>query len=284
MTHNLSSLYNQFRTIAALTATIFALIPIASVSFAQTTREAEWLLAQQTTKNLEIESITHDGVDRTLNPGEIFTITMRGTTGVQASFLLIGDKHTLREISAKEIAPGTYQSKILVSAKERVVEGAVVGRLQRGKQVVYIAASQAFTYSRSIARNSLITIVPPASTEDSQTSSSEDTTKTNLRPLFTSHSNGDAIDNNGFIIKGQTQPHAEVKITVTSTVSLIGELIQLKGDTLIDQTVKANSEGIFQLPIPPTNTALSGLKYNINAVAILNNQTSQPSQLTLLQR
>ena len=287
MTNNVSSIYNHFYKIAALSATLFAIMPISSVGLAQTTIEADWLIAQQTTNILEIESITHTGVDRALNPGEIFTITMKGTTGVQASFLLIGDKHTIKEISAKEIEPGTYQSKILVSAKERIVEGAVVGRLQQGKQVVYTAASQPFTYTRNIAGNDNIIRPPQLLTENSQTPFQQRplvaTLDKSLRPQFTSHSNGEAIDNNGFVIQGQTQPHAEVKITVTSKLSLIGEFIQLEGDTLIDRTVKANSEGIFQLAIPPTHTAPSGLKYLINAVAILNNQKSEPTQLILVQ-
>ena len=267
----------------ALTATLFAILPISSVGLAQTTVEENWLIAQQITRSLEIESIIHTGVDRALNPGEILTITMKGTTGVQASFLLIGDKHTVREISAKEIAPGTYQSKIFISAKERIVEGAVVGRLQRGQQVIYSAASQAFTYSRDIASKPNIIVSP----EDVQTrftpESSAVTPNKKLRPQFTSHRNGDAIDNNGFMLQGQTQPHAQVKITVTSKLPLIGELIQLQGDTLIDLTIQANSQGIFQLEIPPTNTAPSGLKYLINAVAMLNSQTSESTQLTLVQ-
>ena len=290
MIDNVPLLQNHFYKKVVLIATIFATITISPVCLAQTNIKADWLIGRQITKSLEIDSITHTGVNRALNPGEIFTITMKGTTGVQASFLLIGDKHTIREISAKEIEPGTYQSKILVSAKERIVEGAVVGRLQRGKQVVYSAASQAFTYSRNIARSPIVTSVPSSRlspTDDSQTSlqprSLGSTIDRNLRLQFTSHNNGDAIDNNGFVIQGKTQPHARVKITVTSKLSLIGELIQLEGDTLIDKTVKANSEGIFQLAIPPTHTAPSGLKYFINAVAIVNSQTSEPTQLTLVQ-
>ncbi len=283
--------YNRFYRKAVLIATLLAIISISPVCLGQTKIKADWLIVQQITSRLKIESISHTGIDRALNPGEIFTITMKGTTGVQASFLLIGDKHTIREISAKEIEPGTYQSKILVSAKERIVEGAVVGRLQRGKQVVYSAASQAFTYSRNITSTPNIAISLPSSSssppDDSPTSfpprSLIATIDRNLRPQFTSHSNGDAIDNNGFVIQGKTQPHAQVKITVTSKLSLIGELIQLEGDTLIERTVEANSEGIFQLAIPPTNTAPSGLKYFINAVAILNSQTSEPTQLTLVQ-
>lgn len=271
--------------VLVLIVTILAITPISSVSFAQTSRYVERLTTQETTRNLEIDNITHDGVDRALSPGEILTITMKGTSGVQASFLLIGDKQTIREISAREIAPGTYQSKIPVSARERVVEGAIVGRLQRGKQVVYSAASDAFTYNRNRASTPKFMVSPAP--EDSQPDSDQKPSITpingNLRPRFTSHRNGEAIDSSGFVLQGQTQPYAEVKITVTSKLSLIGEFIQLKGDRLIDQTVRANCEGIFQLPIPPVNTAPSGLKYLINAVASLNNQTSESTQLTLIQ-
>ena len=286
MTNNVSSIDNHLYKLAVLTANLLAIISITPVGLAQTTTETDYLTAQQATKNIEIESVTHNGIDRALNPGEILTITMKGTTGVQASFLIIGDKHRVREITAKEIAPGTYQSRIPISAKERIVEGAVVGRLQRGKQVVYSAASQAFTYSRNIARPPAI-VSPPSPSNNSPTPlqprSLTATNNKNLRPQFTSHRNGDAIDNNGFVIQGQTQPHAKVKITVTSKLSLIGELVQLQGDTLLDRTIQANSQGIFQLEIPPINTAPSGLKYFINAVAIVNSQTSEPTQLTLVQ-
>ncbi|MDJ0688753.1 MAG: hypothetical protein QNJ41_09595 [Xenococcaceae cyanobacterium MO_188.B32] len=286
MTNNVSSIDNHLYKLAILTANLLAIISITPVGLAQTTTETDYLTAQQATKNIEIESVTHNGIDRALNPGEILTLTMKGTTGVQASFLIIGDKHRVREITAKEIAPGTYQSKIPISTKERIVEGAVVGRLQRGKQVVYSAASQAFTYSRNIARTPAI--VSPSSPANNSSASFQPrsltaTNNKSLRPQFTSHSNGDAIDNNGFVIQGQTQPHAKVKITVTSKLSLIGELIELQGDTLLDRTIQANSQGIFQLEIPPINTAPSGLKYFISAVAIANSQISEPTQLTLIQ-
>ncbi|MDJ0632361.1 MAG: hypothetical protein QNJ34_04130 [Xenococcaceae cyanobacterium MO_188.B29] len=286
MTNHVSSAYNQFLKVAILTTTIFSITPIFSLSLAQTTIETEWLIAQQTTKSLEIGSITHNGVNRALNPGETLTITMKGTKGVQASFLIIGDKYTVREVSAKEIEPGTYQSNIIVSPRERIVEGAVVGRLQRGKQVLYSAASQAFTYSREIANNPNSPESPQLPTENPSTSSppQANTTDKNLcPPKFTSHRNGEIIDNNGFLIQGKTKPHAKVKITITSKLDLIGELLQFEGDKLIDQTIKANSEGMFQLAVPINSTAPSGLKYIINAVAILNNLKSEPSQLTLVQ-
>ena len=286
MNNNALSIYFK---IVVLTATIMAILSISPVSSAQRTTEAEWQTTEQRPKSLslKIESIIHNGVNRALNPGEILIITMEGTPGVQASFLLINDKNTVREISAQEIAPGTYQSKILVSVKERVVEGAVMGRLQQGRQVIYRAASQAFTYHRNIARTPQVIKPSLPSTEVDQNvfppqASGMEINK-HLHLKFTSHQNREAIDTNGFVLKGQTQPHADVKITITSKLPLIGELIELKGDTLIQQTVKANSQGIFQLAIPPTHTAPSGLKYTIDAVAILNNQTSEPTQLTLVQ-
>ena len=274
---------NHVYKIAAFTAVVLTLISIPSVSFAQTTREAGGLIAQQTVNRLKINSITHNGVDNPLIPGEALTIKMEGTAGVQASFLLIGDKHSVREIRAKETEPGIYQTKIPVSPKERIIEGAVIGRLQQGKQVVYSAASQAFTYSRERANTPGFLLFPPPSTADSQPEQLIATVNSNLRPRFISHSNGDPIDTSGLVIQGQTQPRAIVKITVTSILSLVGELIQIEGNTLVAQTVKANSEGIFQLEIPPTQAAPSGLKYIINAVAILNSQTSEPAQLTLVQ-
>ncbi|MGK7937205.1 MAG: hypothetical protein AB4206_15650 [Xenococcaceae cyanobacterium] len=286
MINNISSAYNQFIKVAILTTTIFSITPIFSLSLAQTTIETEWSVAQQTTKSLEIESIVHNGVNRALNPGETLTLTMKGTNGVQASFLIIGDKYTVREVSAKEIEPGIYQSNILVSPRERIVEGAVVGRLQRGKQVLYSAASQAFNYSRGMANNLTFPQSQQLPTENPPTSSPLQayTFDKNLcPPKFTSHRNGELIDNNGFLIQGQTKPHASVKITVTSQLSLIGELLQFEGDKLMDKTIKANSEGMFQLAVPINSAAPSGLKYIINAVAILNNLKSEPTQLTLVQ-
>ncbi len=260
--------------------------PIAPVTLAQTSTDLERATRPQNTKNLEIERITHDGVERALNPGEILTITMEGTSGVQASFLIIGDKHTIREVRAREITPGTYQSKIPISPRERVVEGAVIGRLQRGKQVVYSAASNIFTHNRN--RASIENNNPPASPSPYVPNESESNSATreinpDLRPQFVSHRNGETIDPNGFVLQGQTRPYAEVKITISSRLPLLGEFVQIEGDKLIEQTVRANSQGIFQLPIPPVDTAPSGLKYLITAVASLNNQISKSTQLTLTQ-
>ncbi len=260
--------------------------PIAPATLAQTRTDLERATRQPNAKNLEIERISHDGVARALNPGEILTITMKGTSGVQASFLIIGDKQTIREVRAREINPGTYQSKIPISHRERVVEGAVIGRLQRGKQVIYSAASNIFTYNRnraSIENNQIPPSPLPYVTNESESNAATREVNRDLRPQFVSHRNGETIDPNGFILQGQTRPHAEVKITISSRLPLLGELVQIEGDKLIEQTVRANSQGIFQLPIPPVDTAPSGLKYLITAVASLNNQTSESTQLTLTQ-
>ena len=266
---------------------VLTAISISQISLAQTTIKTNLFVAQQSSRNLEITSIIHNGSDRPLTPEDTLTIEMKGTAGVQASFLLIGDKQTVQEIPAREIAPGIYQTKIPVSPKERILEGAIVGRLQQGKKVVYSAASQAFTYDRGVANGSVfpLSLQPPTTKPQTalQQEQSVATVNSNLRPQFTSHNDGDAIDTQGFVIHGQTQPHAMVKITVISKLSLVGDLIQVEGDTLVERTVTANPEGIFQLAIPPTKTAPSGLKYIISAVAISNNQTSQPTQLTLVQ-
>lgn len=270
-----------------LIASMGAIDSIASPSMAQPSTGVERSSRQQTTTKLEIDNITHDGVDRALSPGEVLTITMKGTSGVQASFLLIGDKQTIREIRAKEIAPGTYQGRIIVSVRDRLVEGAIMGRLQQGRRVTYSAASNAFTYSRDRANNT--NQIPPSTSFNSPTESAPNPSVTainqDLRPQFTSHRNGEEIDTNGFILQGQTQAHAQVKITIMSQFPIFGNIVQIEGNKLIEQTVRANSEGVFQLPIPPVpvSSTPSGLKYLINAVASLNNQTSPSTELTLVQ-
>ena len=268
------------KVLVLIISTVFSLGSISTITLAQTSIEVERKTAEPNHKNLEIKNITHDGVDRALNPGEFLTITMEGTAGVQASVLILGDKHTIREIRAREITPGTYQSKIPISPRERIVEGAVIGRLQRGRQVVYSAATNIFTYNR----NEIIPATPsPYVPNESEGNSATSNINPDLRPQFVSHRNGETIDPNGFILQGKTQPYAQVKITITSRLPLLGEFIQIEGDRLIEQTVKANNRGIFQLPIPPIDTAPSGLKYLISAVASLNNQTSESTQLTLTQ-
>ena len=265
-----------------LTATLSS-----QISWAQTTIKTSLLVAQQSSQNLKITSIIHNGSDRPLTPADILTIEMKGTAGVEASFLVIGDKQRVQEIPAREIAPGVYQTRIPVSPQQRILEGAIVGRLQQGTQVVYSAASQAFSYDRGVANGSVfpLSLQPPTTNSQNilQSAPSLASVNSNLQLQFTSHNNGDEIDPYGFKIQGQTNPNAMVKITVTSKLPLVGNFIQVEGDTLIDRTITANTEGIFQLTIPPTTTAPSGLQYIIDAVAISNNQTSQPTQLTLVQ-
>lgn len=74
-------------------------------------------------------------------------------------------------------------------------------------------------------------------------------------------------------------------VKVTSELPVLGGVFNVKvgQSTLIDQTVKADNNGYFEVQVPPPSPVTSGLRYNVKAVANNNNQTSQPVELTLVQ-
>jgi hypothetical protein len=243
-----------------------AIVVTPLITIAQNNPESSAITTEKPPKTLQITAISHNVSNRVINVGETLSITIKGTVGVEASILLIGDKQTVQEYQAQETTPGVYVANITLNQGDRFIEGAMIARLQKGSQVIYSAAEQAFSVN---ATNSNQTSSPNQAT-------TTPTTKTVSLPLtITSHQNGDKIANNGIVIQGQTEPNAEVKIKITSSTALVGNMIQIEGDTLIDSIVIA-------LTLPKNPHPTKGLQYQISAIAYQQNSQSRLVQLTLI--
>ncbi len=214
------------------------------------------------------------------------TVTIEATPGVLASVLLVADKHTIRETPAKEISPGIYQATIYFDSNTSIVEGVIMARLQQGKQVIYDAANLPFSVvaadsgeSITLGGSKLSLFTPNNFTAPP----SQVAVNSNIPLIFTSHRNGEIVNGNNLVVMGETQPNAEVRIKVTSSLPIIGNLVQLDGETLVDQTITADTEGNFSFTIPQGTKTVSGLKYVISAIAMLQDQPSKSVELTLVQ-
>ncbi|HEY9646947.1 MAG TPA: hypothetical protein V6C88_11285, partial [Chroococcidiopsis sp.] len=101
-------------------------------------------------------------------------------------------------------------------------------------------------------------------------------------PRFTSHRDGDRVSS-GFTLVGQTRPNATVQIEVVSSVSLL-DVVNLGGQTLVDQDVTANSAGEFRITVPAPQLPVPGTSYRIRATATSGTETSPQTEITLRQR
>jgi hypothetical protein len=154
----------------------------------------------------------------------------------------------------------------------------VVARLQRQNQTTFGAASQPFVMNKQASSGDV-----PSQSEDSSPPVNNQGNTRSLRPLFTSHQNGDRINTRGFTLTGQTQPNAQVTVKVTANLSILGGFVNLANSTLIDQSITADNQGSFQMQVPPPSNLVSGTQYTIQAIARKGNETSQSVQLGLVQ-
>ncbi len=232
---------------------------------------------------LNIESIKYDR-DR-LTSDMALTVTIKATPGVVASVLLMADKHTVREIIAKEISPGIYQGTIYFDSNTRIVEGVIMARLQYGTQVIYdvvdfpVSVTLAQTDDTCSVQNS-----PSALFSNCDSISPQLPVNSQIPLSFISHRNGEIVNSDNLLIMGKTQPNAKVNIKVNSSLPLIGNFIELEGDILVKKTINADREGNFSFMIPQAIKTVSGLKYIISAIAISEAQTSKSVKLTLQER
>lgn len=232
----------------------------------------------QPTANLRVNSVSHNGVNKTLGSDSTFIATINGTPNAQASVLLVKDGQTVRQMAAEQVSPGVYVATFKVAPNEATKEGIVVGRLQGQNQTIYEVASRPFAFSTSAGSAAVPEVQKGTSTQTA--------TNQSLRPLFTSHRSGDEISTRGFTLEGQTQPNATIDVKVTSALPVLGGIFDVKvgQSTLVEQTVTADSNGIFRVQVPASSTVTSGLRYSVTAVASKGNETSRPVELTLVQK
>ncbi|ACK69344.1 conserved hypothetical protein [Gloeothece citriformis PCC 7424] len=242
-------------------------------------RVVSWnFTVNQPTANLNINSVSHNAVNKTLGTDDTFIATINGTPNGQGTILLVKDGETVQEIATQEVSPGVYVATLKVNPNEATREGIVVGRLQGQNQTIYEVASQPFAFSNTATTAA----IPPVQEVENGTVAANQS----LRPLFTNYRSGDEINTRGFTLQGQTLPNATVDIKVTSALPVLGGLfdVNVGQNTLVNQTVTADNNGFFQIQVPAPSTLTSGLRYDVTAVASKGDETSQPVDLTLVQQ
>ena len=233
---------------------------------------------QQPQTKVEITSVTHNAESTALGPGSTFLATIKGTPNANARVLMLENGKTVRQLPVQEVSPGIYVATLNVTAKDNISEGVVVARLQRQNQTTFRAASQPFVMNKQASSGDV-----PSQSEDSSPPANNQVNNRPLRPLFTSHQNGDRINTRGFTLTGQTQPNAQVNVKVTANLSILGGFVNLANSTLIDQSITADNQGNFQMQVPPHSNLVSGTQYTIQAIARKGNDTSQSVQFGLVQ-
>ena len=247
-------------------------------------RVASWSFMVETLQSaLAIDSVTHNATEPLGQDATLLT-TINGTSGVQASVLLIEDGSVVREVQAEEVSSGVYVASYNLTASNVSTETIAVGQLQRGDQKVFAAAPQPVVITASTTAPEVSDVeVSDPSNPTTNTVDNEATDTVPLQPQFTSHSDGDAIDTSGFTLVGRTQPNATVEITVDSTTAVAGGFISLGASNLVDTTVTADLNGEFSVRVPTPIVLTEDTRYQIEASARVGDNVSSTTQLTLEQ-
>lgn len=231
-----------------------------------------WSFTTQSSQpTAQITSVTHSATAGPQAAGSNFRVTINGTPRAQASVLLIEDGRNIREVTAQETSSGVYTATVPVRSGDRVQEGIVIARLQGQGQSTYAAAPQPFQLG-----------VATQPTPSPQPTPTPPPTQGELRPRFTSPTDGGEVDRDGFILVGQTRPNATVDIRVTYRVSVLG--VNVVEQTLVDEEVQADRNGQFQLEVSPPRLPVPGVRYTVRATAHQGNETSPETRITLSQR
>ncbi|NEP58355.1 MAG: hypothetical protein F6K31_15275 [Symploca sp. SIO2G7] len=260
------------------------------------TNDQQWTVGwnfqvQQPQVALEITSVTHNGTNTALGAGSTFLTTINGTPGAKAEVMVL-DGATMRRLPAQEVSRGVYVANLSLGSTDRINDGVVVGRLERGDKTAYGAASQAVVFNPSAS----VTQVSQVETTSTQTTQTTETTQNTLtaapviplRPEFISHKNGDQISTRGFTLEGKTQPNARVRVVVeqaASSSNILGAIATgvLNSRQLLETTVNADSNGRFTVNVPQPRLLDSGIQYSVTATADKDGR-SDTTTLSLTQR
>ncbi len=247
---------------------------------------ATWsFVVQQPQAALNISSVTHNAATEPLGAGGTFLATINGTSGASARVLLLADGQTVREIPAQEVSPGVYVATLNLAAGQQLREGVVVGRLQRQGQTIYGAAAQAAAFTPSGGSTAVTQVPQGGVTQTPGNGGATQTPTGNLRPVFTSHQDGGMVTSEGFTLTGQTQPGALVRVRVFSRLRALGGIISIGGETpLLEQEVRADAQGRFEVRVPRPTVVSSGTQYRVEAAATDGMQVSDVTNLTLTHR
>jgi hypothetical protein len=224
---------------------------------------------------LQLTSVTTNAGVAPLNTGSTLTVTINGTPGLQASVLLIQDGRTVRELPATETSSGVYRVNYTVQSGDRSSDVAVLGRLRRQTQSVYAALAQPVAFNTAIG-------TPPGGTPINPPPTGTPSTPAELQPRFVNYQDGGRVGRNGFTLVGQTRPNARVQVNVLGSATVLG--VPVGGEVIVDREFTADSNGRFEVTVPPPRIAVPGLRYRIRATAIEGNQVSPTTEIILRQQ
>ncbi|WP_041763422.1 hypothetical protein [[Leptolyngbya] sp. PCC 7376] len=226
---------------------------------------------------LDITAIYHNAVDAALTTGDTFNAELRGTPDATASILLVQNGNTLKTIEAKETTAGTYRISMPIGSGDRVSEGIVIGRLEKAGQVAFSVVDSPFAFNPTAVGSGAV--VTQEITSDSPQTALITETVEPLTLEVTSHSDGDTISSNtGFTLEGQTNPDADVRVTVVSEApSILGGFLSIGSETTLLNRSRAqvDSTGKFQIVVPRPAIVNEGQQYSITVVAELDDQEEE---------
>lgn len=224
---------------------------------------------------VEITAINHNAEDQPLGPNATFLATINGTPGADASIYLVRENQMVKEFPAQEVSSGVYVATLNLESGDINDQSLVVGRLEKSNQTAYEIADQAIQYSRTASTDA----VPQEDNDSNETA-----TNFPLRPVFINYQSGDTIDSRGFTLTGQTQPSAKVEVVVNSSLPVLGGIVNVGDNQLMQRTVTADKNGRFEVEVPAPNVVTSGMRYKVRATATDDGETSSPVEITLTQQ
>ncbi|MEM9136720.1 MAG: hypothetical protein AAGB01_05170 [Cyanobacteria bacterium P01_F01_bin.42] len=244
-------------------------------------RFVTWTFNVPESTQLVLNSVAHNATNG-LNRGSVFQVNLKGSPNQTGSVLLIRSDEggqAMQEVPAREVSSGEYIASFTVGSAE-LQEGIVIGRLtDESNTVAYAIAKDPARFNQSTAAVDPETqvVAEPSTPQEEEIA---------LKPEFTSHKTGDRITSrNGFLLKGKTQPDATVQIKVNSASGGIGGFLGslVGGTVLVDQSVRADAQGNFEVNVPRPLVVQRGTRYTVEATADNNDQSSQPVVIELIQ-
>lgn len=217
-----------------------------------------------TSGRLAIRSISHNAA-QPLRSGDNFLATLTGTPNQQATVLFIYSKTAVRELNAQEVSPGVYVASQTVG-NTPLDEGIVVGRLSGWGETIYGVAQTPARFIRSSG--------PPA-TDESAAADPITVVEGQSLLRFTSHQEGEQVEGrSGFTVRGQSMPRTAVRVKVSAIPRSLGGILGtvVTGNLLVDQTVRADATGQFEIAVPPALITQRGTRYRVEATSVLNNR------------
>ena len=98
----------------------------------------------------------------------------------------------------------------------------------------------------------------------------------------TSHGNGaTVIDDGRLTLSGRTAPFADVRVQVDSVSNAQGTVGVAQ--KVLDQVVKADANGLFEVPVTPSGYVIPGSRYEVRMSTARGSQVVT-ERLTLLRR